>query len=862
IVFNKTWTSEYLFTEVKGKAVCFVCGEQIAVLKDYNLNRHYETKHAKNYKNLTNAERAQTSEALLAKLQKQQSLFTKLCTPRDAAAKTSFVISHKIAKNSLKGMSYSERLRELNLFTLEQRRLSGDLIQVFKIMKGIDHIKPEELFQISRDTRTRGHKWKLDDTGLLHSEQLSLLVIDSNCTDIVLGLSWLAHHEPIISWTACEILSWGSHCFSHSHSLAAPLTLRVPSSLHPAAGSFFFVTNSGHYEYLVMPFGFSSFCQLGPVSSTKRLNPRQVRWALFFIWFTITYRPGSKNTKADFLSCLYDTSLAPRSTESVLPPTCIVAPIRWDIMDLIQHFTPPNCLAALTYVPTSIHPWLLQWIHSNPTSGHPGVQRTLALVRKKFWWPTVSKDVTNFVSAWTSYAQSSFDFSPAGHLEPLEPTDVPAIDEWLQRSAAVWQAAHTRLQQDIRCQKIQDIFQVSPYPVILSLENHCSHSQQEVMAQHLRSILGDKLLSTTINNTCPKELPSPQELKYKILIKNKKTGQLQDTLLSTGTGRQGQVIECEDSEDEDSEEEMPKKKKHSPKSGRRAEKKHMHMCFSLVSLFIVLSPLPKQKKKIVVAMELSDLVIYTKSVKFISFSHSSEHQKCYENTSIGENKARKLVRNAGTEFVLHNMRFISRIYPAGTRAFSSNYNPQEFWNVGSQLVALNFQSTGLPMDLNTGKFRDNGGCGYVLKPSFMRINQKSFDPNSFQHDFKPVHLLVKVISGDNIPVPKTRKTIDPYVRVEIHGVPSDSCRKQTNTVKCTGEDANPRWDESLSFTIQVPDLALVRFTIKDHHIRSDFVGQYTLPFTSLKKGTINIPSCHTICIFMTLWALVFTLLEF
>ncbi|XP_066561835.1 1-phosphatidylinositol 4,5-bisphosphate phosphodiesterase zeta-1-like [Amia ocellicauda] len=298
-------------------------------------------------------------------------------------------------------------------------------------------------------------------------------------------------------------------------------------------------------------------------------------------------------------------------------------------------------------------------------------------------------------------------------------------------------------------------FMVSPYPVILSLENHCSHSQQEVMAQHLRSILGDKLLSTTINNTCPKELPSPQ------------------------------------------------------------------------------------KKKIVVAMELSDLVIYTKSVKFISFSHSSEHQKCYENTSIGENKARKLVRNAGTEFVLHNMRFISRIYPAGTRAFSSNYNPQEFWNVGSQLVALNFQSTGLPMDLNTGKFRDNGGCGYVLKPSFMRINQKSFDPNSFQHDFKPVHLLVKVISGDNIPVPKTRKTIDPYVRVEIHGVPSDSCRKQTNTVKCT--DANPRWDESLSFTIQVPDLALVRFTIKDHHIRSDFVGQYTLPFTSLKKGYRWVP---------------------
>ncbi|MBN3306953.1 ZBED5 protein, partial [Amia calva] len=55
----------------------------------------------------------------------------------------------------------NERLRELNLFTLEQRRQCGDLIQVFNIMKGIDHIKPEEFFQISRDTRTRGHKLKL-----------------------------------------------------------------------------------------------------------------------------------------------------------------------------------------------------------------------------------------------------------------------------------------------------------------------------------------------------------------------------------------------------------------------------------------------------------------------------------------------------------------------------------------------------------------------------------------------------------------------------------------------------------------------------------------------------------------------------
>ena len=46
-VFTQTWTSKYLFTEDKGKAVCLVSGEQVAVLKDYNLNRHYNTKDRK-----------------------------------------------------------------------------------------------------------------------------------------------------------------------------------------------------------------------------------------------------------------------------------------------------------------------------------------------------------------------------------------------------------------------------------------------------------------------------------------------------------------------------------------------------------------------------------------------------------------------------------------------------------------------------------------------------------------------------------------------------------------------------------------------------------------------------------------------
>uniref|UniRef100_A0A3Q3FA19 Phosphoinositide phospholipase C n=1 Tax=Labrus bergylta TaxID=56723 RepID=A0A3Q3FA19_9LABR len=301
----------------------------------------------------------------------------------------------------------------------------------------------------------------------------------------------------------------------------------------------------------------------------------------------------------------------------------------------------------------------------------------------------------------------------------------------------------------------QHAFEVSAYPVILSLENHCSKEQQEVMAQYLISILGDKLLRTPLDHQTNGDLPSPN------------------------------------------------------------------------------------KRKVVVAEALSDLVIYTRSVKFISFSHSRDNQNHFENTSMAEKKARKLAKASGADFVQHNQKFLSRIYPAGSRTSSSNYNPQEFWNVGSQLVALNFQSLGLAMDLNDGRFQDNGGCGYVLKPPVLMSSQRSFDPACSQHSIKPTHLLLKVISGSNLPVPRSGKALDPFVRVEIHGIPYDSQRKNTHTVK--GNSLSPHWDTDMNFKVSVPELCLVRFCVRDQtgFLSSDFVGQYSVPFTGLKKGELQ-----------------------
>ncbi|TMS06742.1 1-phosphatidylinositol 4,5-bisphosphate phosphodiesterase delta-4 [Larimichthys crocea] len=350
-------------------------------------------------------------------------------------------------------------------------------------------------------------------------------------------------------------------------------------------------------------------------------------------------------------------------------------------------------------------------------------------------------------------------------------------------------------------------FKVSDFPVILSLENHCGVEQQTVMAQHLSQILGDTLLTTQLDEQVPQELPSPQELKGKILLKAKKIGGLEECLDDTLTDEvsdEEEIANNDDSED-------PPAENHNAKTS---------------------------KSKL--SRELSDLVVYCKSVHFHGFEHARLHTKCYEMSSFSESKAKRLAKEAGADFVQYNTRQLSRIYPSGLRTDSSNYNPQEMWNVGCQIVALNFQTAGLEMDLNDGLFRQNGCCGYVLKPDFMRDGNTQFSPEKPEErqGYKPLRLSIQVISGQQLPKvnQKEGSIVDPLVRVEIYGVPQDQNKEETSHINNNG--FNPVWNESLNFVIHTPELALVRFVVEDYDkaSRNDFMGQFTLPFTCIQAG--------------------------
>ncbi|CAI5778868.1 1-phosphatidylinositol 4,5-bisphosphate phosphodiesterase gamma-1-like isoform X1 [Podarcis lilfordi] len=64
-------------------------------------------------------------------------------------------------------------------------------------------------------------------------------------------------------------------------------------------------------------------------------------------------------------------------------------------------------------------------------------------------------------------------------------------------------------------------FATSEFPVILSIEDHCSIVQQRNMAAHFKKVFGDMLLTKPVDVNAD-QLPSPAQLKKKILIKHKK----------------------------------------------------------------------------------------------------------------------------------------------------------------------------------------------------------------------------------------------------------------------------------------------------------------------------------------------------
>ena len=125
---------------------------------------------------------------------------------------------------------------------------------------------------------------------------------------------------------------------------------------------------------------------------------------------------------------------------------------------------------------------------------------------------------------------------------------------------------------------------------------------------------------------------------------------------------------------------------------------------------------------------------------------------------------------------------LSRTFPAGTRVDSSNFLPQPMFNTGVQMCALNVQTDGLPLQQLMNRFRDNGRCGYLLKPGCLLNPELPFDPylpkGYMIPGATPLHLEMTIISAQGLP---RGKVIRPVITVDVVGVPCDMAARRSST---------------------------------------------------------------------------------
>ncbi|KAJ6325102.1 hypothetical protein OIU76_012230 [Salix suchowensis] len=260
----------------------------------------------------------------------------------------------------------------------------------------------------------------------------------------------------------------------------------------------------------------------------------------------------------------------------------------------------------------------------------------------------------------------------------------------------------------IKCLKsIRDYaFTRSPYPVIITLEDHLTPDLQSKVAEMVTQTFGVMLYYPESDSLV--QFPSPESLKHRIIISTKPP---KEYLESNGIKQKGALSPGgRNSSDEDEE----------------------------------ASGIPDPAAE----LEADDWSNSDQDDVDLTDCDNKSGQLGAPAYKLNRNLKRAATTN-GTDIVRFTQNNILRIYPKGTRITSSNYKPLVGWMHGAQMIAFNMQGYGKSLWLMHGMFRANGGCGYLKKPDFLMEkgpNNEVFDPKRKLAVTKT--LKVKVYLGD------------------------------------------------------------------------------------------------------------------
>ncbi|KAL5710255.1 phosphoinositide phospholipase C [Ranunculus cassubicifolius] len=381
-------------------------------------------------------------------------------------------------------------------------------------------------------------------------------------------------------------------------------------------------------------------------------------------------------------------------------------------------------------------------------------------------------------------------------------------------------------------------FSKSPYPVVITLEDHLTPDLQAKVAEMITETFGDMLFTHGADNA--KEFPSPESLKNRVLISTKPPKEyLESKSVKERSASQKQ--------NDSAEEEAWGKEVPDLKSKREAENKSNPDGGEDSGDDDDDDDVDDGDRK---SQQTTD-----SKYKILIAIHAGkpkggldEGLKCDPNKvrrlSLSEPALEKAAETHGTKIVRFTQRNILRVYPKGTRFNSSNYNPLIGWMHGAQMVAFNMQGYGRSLWLMHGMFRANGECGYIKKPEFLLRNEPLFDPRAALKVKKILKVKVYMGEGWHMDFNHTHFDVysppDFYTRVGIAGVPADSQMKKTKTIE---DNWAPVWDEDFEFPLSVPELALLRIEVHEYDMseKDDFGGQSCLPVSELRTGIRAVP---------------------
>jgi transposase InsO family protein len=168
--------------------------------------------------------------------------------------------------------------------------------------------------------------------------------------------------------------------------------------------------------------------------SLRDPSSRLTRWALRLQEFNyeVVHKPGRKHTNADALSRVIAVVEKLQSgmdreelrIAQLKEPWCskLGEKVERDADGILYLTDPENRGGRRLLVPGPFQKGIMQQCHNAPWAGHPGKERTALLIKRKYYWPAMGKDINKYVESCEACQRRK---TPVDLKAPLEHPYIP-----------------------------------------------------------------------------------------------------------------------------------------------------------------------------------------------------------------------------------------------------------------------------------------------------------------------------------------------------------------------------------------------------------------------------------------------------